>query len=197
MMKKKRIVVISFVLVAVLAMGVGFATVADTLNISGRAGFRASNVVTEDVANAIQFDQSYTPVLNNNGLSDAILTTFSAQVTGLNAADMTVAFNGTTAMNEYAATVTYKVDYLNNKLDLPDVELAVDAAVLDGTVPNDDFEITTLFTSDAEGQVAVDSFAPGTSGYVTVTVKYTVPDPQPTEVVAGTISIALHFNVPD
>ena len=196
-MKKRRLVIISFLLVAVLAIGVGFAAVADTLNITGRAGFRASNVVTKDIADAIQFDQEFTPVLDNHDLPESILTTFNSSITGLNAADLTIAFNGTTAMNEYSATATYKVDYLNNTLDLPDVELSVDAYVLDGATPLEDFEITYVFSSDPEGTIAVDSFAPGSSAYVTVTVTYTVPDPQPADVVGGTISIALHFEVPE
>ena len=57
-MKKRRTIIISFLLLATLVMGVGYAAVADTLNITGRASFRPASLVAGEVASAIKFDNT-------------------------------------------------------------------------------------------------------------------------------------------
>ena len=54
-MKKRRIVLSSHLVVAILVMGIGFAALADTLDVSGSAPFRPASVVATDVNAAIKF----------------------------------------------------------------------------------------------------------------------------------------------
>ena len=62
-MKKRKIVLTSFLLVAVLVMGIGFAAVADTLNITGTATFRPVTVVNDRVLQLTEFTALQLPTL--------------------------------------------------------------------------------------------------------------------------------------
>ena len=205
-MKKRRLVIISFLLVAVLAIGVGFAAVADTLNITGRAGFRPASIVNAEIANAIHFDTTYDIVKDYHELNEDVIPTFIAQTESDNAAAMTVAFNGVEGVSTYTATAIYKVTYDALDTNLPDVEVDAIASIKNGETPVENFTISaTVAHKDAgvDGEVTdVDqvgaagdptTIAPGESVYVVVTVTYVQPTTPPTNVVSGNISVTLNF----
>ena len=114
-MKKRRTIIISFLLLATLVMGVGYAAVADTLNITGRASFRPASLVAGEVASAIKFDKTF----GTNGATphlsfDDDITHVTASVVEDNEAALTLVINDTTTLEDYTVTVSYKVMY-NNK----------------------------------------------------------------------------------
>ena len=164
-MKNRRIVLGSLLLIAVLVMGIGFAALVDTLNITGTATFRPSAVVETDVDAAIYFTTA-TP--DENYCVSASIKADPDE------AGMTVVFNDAGETDRtYKATATFLVVYqpTDTNAHLPAVKLdAVASAIVPGTT-----EAATGFTVDVEhehvGTVAEEGmFSPGESMLVTVTV---------------------------
>ena len=61
-MNKRRFVIFAFIAVALLCMGLGYATLVDTLTINGTVGTTADNVENEEVFN-VEFTQVTTPTV--------------------------------------------------------------------------------------------------------------------------------------
>lgn len=204
-MKKRRFAIAAFLIVAVLVMGIGFAAVADTLTISGRASFRPATFVSGEVAKSIHFVKDYNTVgakTDRNGDDENVIPTLTASVTdteGLNAADLTFVINGVAGRTEaYTVTATYKVIYETSAgAALPDVDVSATAYIVDGTVEVEGFAINVAFSSDEAGLTPVTTMSPGDEAFVTVTATYTLPATAPSDVVAGTVNVSLHFSTPD
>ena len=164
-MKKRRLVLGSLLLAAVLVMGIGFAALVDKLNITGTATFRPADVVITDVDAAIYFKEA-TPDEDY-----CISATVKADP---DEAGMTVVFNDAGETNRtYEATATFLVVYQPTDLNahLPAVKLTPTAtAITSGTsTPAPGFTVTV--SHKHEGTPAVEGmFSPGESMLVTVTV---------------------------
>lgn len=201
-MKKRRIVIASFLLIAILVMGIGFAKVADTLLITGRASYRPATMVAGEVATAIHFDSDFGAKVTTSDDDSAdlenIFPTRSASVTGLNAADLTLVINGVDGRTAaYVVTAVYKVVYAGEET-LPDVDVATTASIKSGDVPTEGFTINAaLYDNEAGTGEKVTTMEPGDEAYAVVTVTYTNPATLPTEVVAGAIVVELNFSTPD
>lgn len=189
-MKKRRIAITSFLILAVLVMGVGFAALVDTLNITGTATFRPSAVVETDVDSAIYFTQA-TPDENY-----CVSATIKADP---DEAGMTVVFNDAGETNRtYEATATFTIVYQpsDNSAHLPAVKLeAVASAITPGTA-----ELAPGFTVTVAhehiGEVAEEGyFSPGETMQVTVTVTCDADQiTNTTSNSAASISVALNYS---
>lgn len=203
MMKKRRTIIISFLLLATLVMGVGYAAVADTLNITGRASFRPATLVAGEVASAIKFDKTF----GTNGATphlsfDDDITHVTASVLEDNEAALTLVINDTKTLDNYTATVTYKVMYdigTGDAASYPDVNVVPTSTLKNAGEDVEGFDIKTVLTdSETPGAgTSVSSLEPGQVAYVHVTITYETPATVPTAVVAGNIAVTLNFNTPD
>ena len=101
-MKKRRIVIISFVLAAVLAVGVGFAAVADTLFINGNFNFRNAQEILGNKDAAIKFTENVVTNPPQTQTEGAVSITASAAD---DIATLKVAINGVTTAED-ATSVT-------------------------------------------------------------------------------------------
>ena len=191
-MKKRRIAIISFVLVAVLTMGIGFAALAETLNISGTATFRPTNVVNDRVDAAIAFtkataDGDYCTAVSYSG----------------DAAGMTVLINDAGESNIFEAVAVYEVTYdgaAAGATTYPAVKIDTEQTItqtLGSTVSVDGFSINVAYAYAENAKVA-DRLSPGETMTVTVTVTYDKSQaPDLAEVSLANIAVALHYSTED
>ena len=188
-MKKRRIAITSFLILAVLVMGVGFAALAETLNISGTATYRPANVVNDRVDAAIKFTKA-TP--------DKVYCT-AASYSG-DAADMTVLINDAGEKNLFEATAIYEVTYDTTDMTYPAVEIDIEKSItqaLGSNVSIAGFSIDVSYEYDTDATVA-NKLSPGETMTVTVTVTYNSEDaPDLSEVSLATIAVALHYSTED
>ena len=189
-MKNRRIAIASFLLIAVLVMGIGFAALVDTLNITGTATFRPAAVVETDVDAAIYFTQA-TPDENY-----CVSATIKADP---DEAGMTVVFNDAGETDRtYTASASFLVVYqpTTENAHLPAVKLdAVASAIVPGTTdaaPG----FTVSVAHEHIGEVAEEGmFSPGESMLVTVTVTLDATKITNTSSnSAANISVALNYS---
>ena len=189
-MKKRRIVLASFLLIAVLVMAIGFAALVDTLNITGTATFRPAAVVETDVDAAIYFTQA-TPDENY-----CVSATVKADP---DEAGMTVVFNDAGETNRtYEAVAEFIVVYQpnDNNAHLPAVKLeAVASAITTGTTtaaPGFDVSVD----HEHIGEVAeAGYFSPGETMKIIVTVTCDADQiTNTTSNTAASISVALNYS---
>ena len=188
-MKNRRIAITSFLLLAVLVMGIGFAAVADTLNITGTATFRPTNVVNDRVDAAIKF---------SGAEADGIYCTAASY--SADSADMTVLINDAGERDEFNAVATYKVIYDTTDTTYPAVEISVEDSIskaLGSDVAIDGFSLNVAYEYAANAAVE-GKLSPGEEMTVTVTVSYnTANAPDLAEVSLASIAIALHYSTED
>lgn len=114
-MKKRKIVIVSFLIAAILLLGVGFAALADTLDITGTADINASaaeEAFNEDVYfSAVSSGEGYTANINANNNDKAQFT-----VTGLKGAgdEVTMTFTIKNA-GDLSANIALKTTSNNNE----------------------------------------------------------------------------------
>ena len=171
-------------------MGIGFAALVDTLNITGTATFRPAAVVETDVDAAIYFTEA-TP--DENYCVSATIKTDPDE------AGMTVVFNDAGETNRtYEAVAKFIVIYqpTDTNAHLPAVKLeAVASAITPGTAElAPGFNVTVAH--EHIGEVAEEGyFSPGESMEITVTV--TCDATQITNTSsnsAASISVALNYS---
>lgn len=191
-MKKRRIVIISFVLAAVLTVGVGFAALAETLNISGTGTFRPVSVVNDRVDAAISF---------TNATADNIYCT-AASASG-DMADMTVLINDAGERTEFEAVAIYEVTYSAANAGAstyPAVEISVEKELtqaLGSSASIAGFAIDVTYNYEDNAKVA-NKLSPGEKMTVTVKVTYNkANDPTLTEISTASIAVALHYSTED
>ena len=165
-MKNRRIVLSSLLLIAVLVMGIAFAALVDTLNITGTATFRPAAVVETDVDAAIYFTE--------DGITIGDYCVSATRKADPDEAGMTVVFNDAGETDRvFVSTATFTVVYqpTDSNAHLPAVKLeAVASAITPGTT-----EAAPGFTVTVDhehvGEHAVEGmFSPGETMLVTVTV---------------------------
>ena len=191
-MKKRRIAIVAFLLVATLVLGIGYAAIADQLEITGTATYRPTSVVNDRVDAAIKFtdatpDEKY-----------CTAATFSAD-----AATMTVLINdvgdGTT---EFPAVATYKVAYDTTDTSYPDVKInptaTITQAVGDPT-PAEGYSIDVQVVYDNAEDAAAGMLSAGNTATITVTVTYdsTIAATTPTAPVTAAIGVVLGCETQD
>lgn len=189
-MKKRRLVLGSLLLAAVLVMGIGFAALVDTLNITGTATFRPAGVVETDVDAAIYFttaapDEDYCISANVDSNPDI--------------AYMTVVFNDAGETNRiYEATATFTVLYqpTDANAHLPAVKLTPSASILTTGTSNPAPGFTVNVAHEHIGAVAEEGmFSPGESMKVTVTVTCNADEiTNTTSNSEATISVSLAYD---
>ena len=165
-MKNRRFAIVSFVLIAVLVMGVGFAALVDTLNVTGSATFRPAAVVETDVDAAIYFTQAEAD--GDYCISASVKTSDPDEAT------MTVYFNDAGEVDRtYTATATFTVVYQpqEDNAHLPAVQMAYEASALVPGTANlaPGFTVTVEHEHVGE-QKAAGMFSPGETMLVTVIV---------------------------
>lgn len=166
-MKKKRIVIISFVLVAVLAMGVGFATIADTLLIGGNFNFRNASEILGNKDAAIRFtgDVTTDPAADSQG-AVSISATASDDTATLN-----VAVNGIKVADDadevtpYVGWAEFDVIYDTDDTSLDPVDFSY---TIEGGATSVNGLAITVTTADNKTELKV-----GETMTVRVTVTYT------------------------
>ena len=166
-MKNRRLAIVSFLLIAVLVMGVGFAALVDTLNVTGSATFRPAAVVETDVDAAIYFTQAEAD--GDYCISASIKTSDPDEAT------MTVYFNDAGEVDRtYTATATFTVVYQpqEENAHLPAVQMAYEASALVPGTANlaPGFEVTVEHEHVGEQQKVEGMFSPGETMLVTVIV---------------------------
>ena len=191
-MKNRRIVLTSLMLIAVLVMGIGFASLVETLRIGGSATFRPTNVVETEVASAIKFvEDSATPD------EDYCV---SATISGDNDAAMIVVFNDAGVQDVFTAVATFKVVYqATETTHLPSVTLTPVAAInlLGESGAAEGFTIQVAHEHDTTPAVA-GKFSPGETMTITVTVTYDATvDPSVAANYIANISVALNYYTED
>ncbi len=189
-MKKRRIAIASFLLLAVLVMGIGFAALVETLNLTGTATYRPTSVVETDVSSAIKF-------ISADPDGDYCI---SATVIDDDNADMTVIFNDAGVADTFVAKATYIVKYdAAADSHLPSVALdAVAAATLLGSTDAAvGFDVKVDHNHLTEPAVE-NMFSPGEEMevIVTVTCDATEITNQASNTTAN-ISVALNYNTAD
>ena len=172
-MKKKRIVIISFVLVAVLAMGIGFAAMADTLTISGPVSFVVADEVLGQKAAAIKFESAKALTVDNPNEASPVTVLANKSATDENLANISVTINGVTGrVTPYVGEALFTVIYESTNTTLDPVYLFPKASISNNP---DGFTVETFIT-DEEGNVLsgenTNKLALGGTMYVKVVVKY-------------------------
>ena len=191
-MKNRRLAIVSFLLIAVLVMGVGFAALVDTLNITGTATFRPAAVVETDVDAAIYFTQAEAD--GDYCISASIKNSDPDEAT------MTVYFNDAGETDRtYTATATFTVVYqpAENNAHLPAVQMTYEATALVPGTANvaTGFTVSVAHEHVGEQQKVDKMFSPGETMLVTVTVTCNADaiTETTTESMAN-ISVALKFS---
>ena len=174
-MKKRRLVVVAFLMATVLTLGVGYAAITGTLGVTGRVEFNGTGVVSTEVNQAVKFTDA---VAGEN---------CTASITGDHAADMVVTFNDTEGNigDVFTATATFTITYDTTDTTLPAVDFAVPAPSITSAAGSQGFAITTNWS-------APQTLAPTQTVDVIVTVTYTNQDPA----VTGTVSAAINVPMP-
>ena len=211
-MKKRRIAIIAFLLCATLVMGIGFATIVDTLSIMGRTSYRPSSMVHGSVASAIHFDTTFTPDVELDTDTDNIYPVVVASVdedpSGLpNSATFNLTINGTAGKMDYSALAVYKVVYDGTDTHLPEVDVEITTTLLDAASA----EITG-FTADtklvAANGVTLANFADATEvtsmnpgdeayAYVLINIHFDDASEVPAALTVGNLVVTMNFDVPD
>lgn len=169
MKNKRRIVLAAFLLVAILVVGVGFATFVKDLMISGTATFNPASYVIGNKGDAVKFSQKEgdTTIVPPAGEIGPVTTT--AQVTGDNTATMSVIVNGITDRTEpYVSTATFTIVYDSTDTTLDPVYLYpviestntafdVEVDMVTGTslAVGEEIEITVTVTFDPTDNAAI------------------------------------------
>ncbi len=181
-MKKRRLMIVSFLVCAALIMGIGYASVNGTLNITGQAEFNGKSVVSSEITKAVKFTD-FQAVAN-----------CTARINGDHAAGMTVTFNDTegTVGQVFTATAVYTIKYDTTDTTLPSVTLEKPTATMTSTAGSPGFAIDVRWgeeTTTAEAK----TLAPGEEIDITVIVTYTNQDPAEAGTVTSMLSVAIPF----
>ena len=192
-MKNRRLLITSFLLVATLLIGVGYAATVGQLSVRGSASFRPADAVVNSKEEAIKFSQNDEIVMtktltptNNSGLDPITIT---PAVTSDDEATLYVIVNGVADVTKYEATATFTVLY--DTADQSFDPVYVVAQVNTPTNPNFEYAVEIL-NEDSSPNTEYKLVAGGKIK-VKVTVTYTVPDENP-DTVSVTEDLTVHLN---
>ena len=208
-MKNRKRIIVAFLCVAMLVVGVGYATITDTLTISGTAEYRGAGYLDSAINEAVHFDNG-TALLNSSVIVDTENKTDNATMNVL-IQDATSAANST-----LYALASFEIHYDSDTglTNLPAIEF--DATNISASIPDmisnisgetgDGFAIDWGWshTLDAENGTATVSnqetktISCGGSETFYVLVTFTQPDTAFTSnIVATPISVSLTYNSVD
>lgn len=195
-MKKRRLAIVAFLLSAILVIGIGYAAVTGTLNITGTAYFHGTGTSGTAINAAVKFTEDIEIDPNNDGVVTASIT----DQTSFLAADMNVTFNDAVgaAGEDFVATVTFTIEYDDTGAAadmLKDVKFANpnDLANMTSAQGSTAFDIDVAFEGAAPDGTY--TLAAGQTVKVTVTVTYTNPAQVATGTVSAAISVPLTYAV--
>ena len=197
-MKRRRLAIVAFLLSAILVMGIGYAAVSGTLNITGTAYFHGTGTSGTAINAAVKFKDEI--AVSNSEMVSASIT----DTTNYLAADMNVTFNdavGTpgTPFSAYATfTIVYEGEANNNMLK--DVKFDTPNPTIPSAQNSPGFSIAAEFVeADSQSGTVNDDgtcvLKAGETIKVTVTVTYTNQDPVETGTVSAAIRCPLVYNV--
>ena len=176
-MKKRNLVIAAFILTATLLMGIGFAALNGTLNITGTAYFYGTAATNSDILTSLKF-------ANPTNLENC-----TATIATNHSATMDVVFNDTNGVvgEEFTATATFDVVYDSDTIDvLPDIEFSVPNPTIVSASGAQGFSIDTDW--DAPQNLSL-----GDTIQITVTVTYINQDPVETGAVSAQISVPMPY----
>lgn len=169
-MKKRRLAIVSFLMLAVLVMGIGFAAVADNLNITG-----AARVLSDETA--VVFDEKvyFSAAVVNAGTVDPAATNDTIEITGTQKDAIEFHVNSIALINEFTQ---FKIT-IKNESEQYNAEVTIDGGQPTGSITNpaaadfdDYFTITYSTKADSVDADPIVCAAGGTVDvYVTVTLK--------------------------
>lgn len=120
-MKNRKLLIMSFLVAATLVVGVGFAALTGSLDVTGTAKFIGSGMADVEVRNALNFTKAQA------GQNAVASLTSADPVTGFSKyADLTVEFHdldGSTLGQSYEAYADYTITYGEDEELLPDMTL--------------------------------------------------------------------------
>ena len=181
--KKKNLGILAYVLIAVIALGIGYAAIsAVTLTINGRASASANQnnfvVVFNDAANKTSISSNPASIATyNNGGN---VTTAAVDATDKKVASFSL--YGFTAKNQYA-DVTYTV--INNSPDLK-AKLCENSITIIGGSTNTFTSAASLPSADNTGCVTINA----NGGETTIVVRTTLnATPTTTDISANDIQV--------
>lgn len=123
-MKNRKLFIISFLVVATLVTGVGFAVINGSLNVDGDVAFFGFEVIKSDVAGALTFSNA-TIISSTNSNSCTASTGEQNSITGAyDSATINVNFfDETGSMDDFECVAEYKITYGTEGEPLPEVTL--------------------------------------------------------------------------
>ncbi len=116
-MRNRKTIITAFVLLACLLIGVGYAAVTGTLNITGATTFYSYGETSGTVHSAVKFKSAE--------VLEAYKEVASTSLTGDDTADLTIVFTDTNETTEYVAVAKYNVVYETAEAAMPKVEFSV------------------------------------------------------------------------
>ena len=176
-MKKRNLVITAFLLCATLLMGIGFASLSGTLNITGTAYFNGTAATNSDILSSLKFK---TATAGEN-CTAAVATDHSAT--------MDVVFNDTngTVGEVFTATATYTIEYTSaTATNLPAVTFSTPQPTIVSAAGSQGFAISTDWATEQTLNF-------GETISIMVTVTYTNQDPVVTDTVSATIAVPLPY----
>lgn len=184
-MRKRRLVIVSFLLCSTLIMGIGFAAIAGELKITGSAIYRPTSVVQKVVDGAILFDiETATPGEN---------CTCASVSRDRNTAKMVAVFNDVgDGIETFRATadftITYKAPGQNDSY--PTVWVSFDPRMTDRGFMSD-WKVNGIERAQAV------KLSPGDTITVTVIATFTPYVGVPAEGVEGELTIKIDYSFID
>ena len=121
-MRNRKAIIVSFVLVACLLIGVGYASITGSLDITGNTFFYSASETGAQVHQAVKFKSAAT-----QAISDPDSVSCNTSLTGDDTADLSIVFTDTDIANTsttYYAIVKYEVIYETADQALPDADFS-------------------------------------------------------------------------
>ena len=119
-MRNRKAIIVSFLVVACLLIGVGYAAITGSLHITGNTFFYSANETGAQVHQAVKFKSASVP--------EAYKEVCKASITGDDTADLAIVFTDTNldvTNSSYTAIAKYEVVYETSDTALPEVEFSV------------------------------------------------------------------------
>ncbi len=176
-MKKRNLAIAAFLLCATLVMGIGFASLSGTLNITGTAYFNGIAATSSDILSSLKFSKAEA--------GDNCVATIATD----HSATMDVTFNDTegTVGDVFTATATYTIEYSSTQAtNLPDVIFSIPEPSITSAAGSQGFAISTDWNTTK-------TLSFGNEITLTVTVTYTNQNPVETNTVSATIAVPLPY----
>jgi len=195
-MKNRKLFIVSFLVVATLVVGVGFAAINGTLNVTGDAAFFGFDQIKGDVAEALAF--THAEILTQD--ADSCTATVGETVNGLtHSATLDVNFFDTTgSMDNFEVQARYTISYGTEGAALPDITLssvAADTFAVNQSDVNGTFDCVAVWEDANENPEAFRTLKPGDSVNVIVTVTYE-KDPADTGVNDANYTMGVRVAIP-